>query len=120
MLLIEKSKSAPSVKYNNETNVLHIEGRSVLKNLNDNLFEVVYNFLDKYKEEGLTGLTLEFYLEYFNTSSHPSLVKLFKLTSAIKDSSIVWLYHQTDLEMMEIGSELSSFSDKPITVKQII
>ena len=119
MLAIEATKSNPKVTYNEGNNTLSIVGRSVLKNMDDEFYNPIFDFLKRMKLENNEGLKVEFLLDYFNTSSHPSLINIFKLTSEIEKSEIVWLYEMNDLEMMEIGNELSRYSPNPINVKQM-
>ena len=119
MLDIQETKSSPKILFDSESKKLMIHGRSVLKNMDDDIYRPVFDFLDDCKQKGEKGITTEFFLDYFNTSSHPSLIEIFKKTADITDSNIVWLFEQNDLEMMEIGSELSRYSPKPIEVKQI-
>lgn len=107
---IASSKSNPKIFFDKDKNKVTIHGRSVLKNMDDTFFYPLFSFLKKYKEESNGGLTLEFYLDYFNTSSHPSLIKTFELVGEINEGKIIWLYDPNDMEMMEIGQELQVYS----------
>ena len=116
-LYIEGSKSNPKVDFDLSTNKLKIHGRSVLKNMDDGFFRPVFSFLEKYISSNEKGLSVEFYIDYFNTSSHPSFIKIFELAGSINDSKLIWLYDQNDLEMMEIGQELQAFSPIKFDIK---
>jgi len=107
---VKGSKSNPNISYNDTNKSILISGRSVLKNMDDPFYRPLYRFLENYASNNLTGLSVELFLDYFNTSSHPSLIKIFELTSQISEAKIIWLYEQNDLEMMEIGQELQAYS----------
>lgn len=117
-LNIEKNKSTPEIVYDHTLNKLTIRGRSVLKNMDDDFYAPVYQLL-KEAVNNNEGIIVEFSLDYFNTSSHPSLIKIFELTSKVENSILIWWYESNDLEMMEIGSELQRYSPMPIQVKLI-
>ena len=117
-LKIEKTKSNPEVIYSEENNKLSIVGRSVLKNMDDYFYHPIFNFIEEYKKQGKEGLILELFLDYFNTSSHPSLIKIFKGVSEIPSSEIRWLYEESDIEMMEIGHELQKYSPQGFIIKK--
>lgn len=109
-LNIEGSKSNPRVFYNEIDNKLMIHGRSVLKNMDDKFYAPIIDFIINFSNSEKEGLIVEFLLDYFNTSSHPSLIEIFKKTNLVKGARILWLYEQNDMEMMEIGQELQMYS----------
>jgi len=114
---IAGSKSNPKIHFSKEENRVVIYGRSVLKNMDDTFFYPLFSFLKRYKEANEKGLTVEFYLDYFNTSSHPSLIKIFELSGEIEDVKVSWLYDPNDMEMMEIGQELQIYSPVKFDIK---
>ena len=116
---IAGSKSSPKIHFNKEENRVVIHGRSVLKNMDDPFFYPLFSFLKKYKVANEKGLTVEFYLDYFNTSTHPSLIKIFELSGEIEDVKVIWLYDPNDMEMMEIGQELQVYSPVKFDIKLV-
>lgn len=117
-LNIEGSKSNPKILFNSAENKLTIHGRSVLRNMDDNFYYPVYEFIDNFSAS-LKGLIVEIYLDYFNTSSHPSLIKIFQSLDKIEEVEIIWLYDQNDIEMMEIGQELQIYSPIKFVLKVV-
>lgn len=111
---ITGTKKNPDVEFDASTRTLSIVGRSVLNNMDDNFYGPVIDFLAEYAKTGEDNLIVEFQLDYFNTSSHPSIIQIFRKTAEIhasgRSSEIHWKYAFDDEEMKEIGEELQKFS----------
>lgn len=119
-IAIAGTKNNPSINFNESENKISIEGRSVLQNMDDRFYGALIQFLKEYSSQKKRGLVVEIFLDYFNTSSHPSLIQIFKETAEIEDSQIHWLYEENDIEMMEIGHELQKYSSITFNIRQFI
>lgn len=110
---IEGTKKSPEIIFNSLTNVISINGRSIMSNLNDDFYSPVLDIIEKLIESKISDFTLEFKLDYFNTSSHLSIIKIFKKVDKIysqgTNTKIIWSYAADDLEMKEIGEEIQKF-----------
>lgn len=118
-LNIEGTKTNPEIFFDKIGNKVIIEGRSVLKNMDDEFFHPLYSFLDNYSNSGYSSLTLVLNLDYFNTSTHPSLITIFRKMNSISEAKIIWLYERNDMEMMEIGQELQMYSPIKFEIRHI-
>ena len=118
---IAGTKRNPSVEFDPDTGKLSIVGRSVLNNMDDDFYRPVLRFLSEFAKTGTGKLIVEFHLDYFNTSSHPSIIQIFRKTAEIHESGrpaeIHWVYASDDEEMKEIGEELQKFSPIRFTFK---
>ena len=106
-LYLKPTDQTPEVKFNPESGVLLIEGRS----LPDNPFEFyqpIFEWANEFfnSDEVPLDLTFDFKLEYYNTASSKQLAKLFKLMEDSPSSEniiIKWFYFEDDDDMLESG-----------------
>ena len=119
-LKIEGTKKSPEINYNSSENALTIHGRSILSNLEDDFYNPIFKLLSEIKSEENNVFTLEFHLDYFNTSSHMSIMKILKGVSEVgSNASVIWAYDSDDLEMKEIGEEMQRFCNIEFTYKEV-
>ena len=116
-LNIESTKKSPQIKFDNETYYLSIIGRSVMSNLDDDFYTPIFKTLKDILTVSPPSFTLEIKLDYFNTSSHLSIIKILKVAEKIDSGStntkLIWSYSSDDIEMKEIGQEMQKFCKVP-------
>lgn len=116
-LNIEGTKKSPKIKFDNNSSYLSIIGRSVMSNLDDDFYNPVFTTLKAIQEEKPPTFSLEFQLDYFNTSSHLSIIKILKeidvISSQATETKLIWAYSTDDIEMKEIGQEMQKFCSVP-------
>jgi len=108
-LVINETKSSPSVRFDAGTGVLEIKGKSYPANAAQ-FFDPLFRWVEEFLRQFTTG-TIEVNLEmtYLNSSSSKAFLNLFDMLdrSASKGQDIVinWLYHQENDTMLECGEE---------------
>ena len=120
---IEGTKKSPEIIFDSLSNFISINGRSVMSNLDDDFYNPVFKTIEKLTSENVKNFTLEFKLDYFNTSSHLSIIKIFKSIDDIysrgANTKVIWAYSSDDIEMKEIGEEIQKFCKVKFTYQAI-
>ena len=120
---IERTKKSPEIIFDSSTNFISINGRSVMRNMEDNFFHPVFKVIEELTAEKTQNFTLAFNLDYFNTSSHLSIIKLFRsidnMYSNGIDTTVIWSYYADDVEMKEIGEEIQKLCKVKFTYQEI-
>jgi len=110
---IESTKKSPKVIFCESEKLMRIHGRSMMSNLDDDFYNPIFDILSALKVKKAPHFTIEFRLEYFNTSSHLSIIKILKKVDELKsvgtEPKIKWVYETDDVEMREIGEEIQRF-----------
>lgn len=120
---IKATRVTPSVYFNTKKSILDIRGKSSPENplkFYNHLIESV----SEYGQEKNNSLTVNFALEYFNTSSSKCIYLLFKKVNELridqgKDIMINWYYEEGDEDMQEAGEDLSFFFNFEINYQEI-
>jgi hypothetical protein len=108
-LVINATKSSPSVHFDAGTGVLEIKGKSYPANAAQ-FFDPVFQWIEEYLGQTIAG-TIEVNLEmtYLNSSSSKAFLNLFDMLDcwAGKGQSVVinWHYHEENDTMLECGEE---------------
>ena len=111
MLTIIETEKTPSVRFNKQTSVLDISGKS----LTENAFEFYKPLLEKIKEyinAPCEQTTVNIKFEYFNTSSSKSMMDLILAFEPLQKQgklTINWFCESDDDEMFEVAED---FKDK--------
>ena len=117
-IFIEHSFHTPEVYYDNEEHKLHIIGKSYPEDASK-FYEPVVTWLEGNISEIKDKFSVEFKLDYFNTSSSKFILRIFLILEEYKKThpevamSITWKYHPYDEEMMESGQEYQQFVTIP-------
>lgn len=108
-LHIDATKVSPEVTLNKEENIFRIAGRSLVEDPGK-FYMPIYNWLEAYTKDPNDSTTLEFDLEYFNSSSARQVMKLIMVLEDIseKDVTIKWLYEDGDDMSRERGEEIAA------------
>lgn len=116
-LIIKKTEDTPAVILNPEKNIFQIVGTSWPENAK-NFYAPILEWFEKYFEEGANPVTtVDFMLEYFNTSSSKQIARLLNL---LKEKSqyykiiIRWHYNKDDLDINKEGARFAQIVGIPI------
>ena len=110
----EGNEEYPSINLDKQENVFFIKGRSIPHN-SEKIYGPVINWFEEYLTQPNESTTLEFELDYFNTSTQKYLADLFKLINNKRDKSkhfvVIWKYGADDDDMKMIGEQFQYFVD---------
>ncbi len=116
-LIIEGSNKTPFVKFDAETGILEMRGRSIPENAIE-FYKPLVEWLDKYSKIAKDRTEVNIQLEYFNTSSSKCILDIFKKLEEInkkegKEVIINWYYEEDDEDMLEAGEDYQSILKIP-------
>ena len=106
-LEIKTTLKTPKVLVNFEEGTILLAGISIPEDPHA-FYSPVNEEIEKYMEEPLAKTTLEFKLEYFNTSSTlviRNLIRDLSQSSSKTELFIKWYYEEYDEDMKEAGDE---------------
>lgn len=131
ILNIQGTSNTPSIHLNHTINKLQFSGESRPDNIKD-FFAPVYKWLNDYKNvvfyfasqsQSAINITIEFKMEYFNSSSvrvfNEILTELKKFVNESNDKVnliINWHYESDDLDNKEAGEEFADLIKMPINI----
>jgi hypothetical protein len=111
---IEGTPKTPTIKFNPESGVLEIKGRSIPENSID-FYKPLIDWIDQYALQPKDETSVHVQLEYFNTSSSKCILDVFKKLEAIKKSGknivVKWHYEEDDEDMLEAGEDYDAIID---------
>lgn len=110
---IKATRVTPSVYFNTGKGILDIRGLSSPENPLK-FYNHLIDSVDAYGKEAYESLTVNFALEYFNTSSSKCIYLLFKKVNELrlergKEVVVNWYYEEEDEDMLEAGEDLCFF-----------
>lgn len=108
----------PEVRFDPDGKLLAIKGRSLPEDA-WTFYKPVIEWAREITLNGKGTLTIELFLEYFNSSSGRYLLELLAtFEKKGKDRiNVVWMYENEDELMAEKGEEFSGLVDLPFTFK---
>ena len=106
-LHIKSTNTTPEINYNAETGILELSGKSLPTNSID-FYEPVFNWANTFfnSADVPSNFTLEFKIDYYNTSSSKQIAKFFRIIETSLASEIVtinWFYDEEDIDMLDSG-----------------
>lgn len=120
---IEGTPKTPLVKFNEETGVIEIKGRSIPENSIE-FYKPLVDWLDEYAKDPLKLTRVDVHLEYFNTSSSKCILDVFKKLEVIHKAKnevlINWYYEEDDEDMLEAGEDYESIIRVPFKMIEIV
>ena len=108
MKKIEATAKTPEIIINEKDFEINISGVIIPENLRDYFVVFEKEIFDIYDKNG--KITLNFYLNYFNTIAAKHLYELFKKLRDKKGVSIKWFYNAEDEDIYESGIELQELA----------
>ncbi len=108
-IIIEKTDNTPEIIFDNENNVFHIKGSSIIENAHE-FYSPIINWIKNYILNPNTKTNLFLDLYYLNSSSTLQIMKIFFLLEELKNKGyevkVVWLHEIVDELSKERGEEL--------------
>ncbi len=117
ILEIKGTNKTPYIKFDPNTGVLEMKGRSIPENAVE-FYKPLVDWLDKYAQDPKEHTVVNVQLEYFNTSSSKCILDVFKKLEDInkqegKEVVINWYYEEDDEDMLEAGEDYQSILKIP-------
>jgi len=120
---LEGSPKTPSIKFDPESGIMEIRGRSIPENSIE-FYKPLVDWLDDYAKTPLKKTQVNIHLEYFNTSSSKCILDVFKklenIHKAKHDVVINWYYEEDDEDMLEAGEDYESIIRIPFKMVEIV
>lgn len=121
ILLIEETEETPLIKLNSESGLMEVSGRSLPENASS-FFEPVHKWISNYINKPASVTTMNFKLEYFNSSSAKQILQIILLLEQLYLKSfnvkICWFYSQSDELIESRGKELKNLVNIPFELAQ--
>jgi len=121
-LIIDQTTNSPGVILDPENSKFEISGESRPPDVG-NFYGEILRWMDDYSQhlvrsyESKDPVVFNFDLEYFNSSSAKYILDFCKQIAAIpskgKNTAIRWHYEADDMDMLEVGKELSRMAKFP-------
>ena len=121
-LIIDKTDSTPQVILDPDENIYQISGHSRPADVLE-FYDQIILWLDEFtiflkNSSGFNSpIVFSFNLDYFNSSSSKLIVDICKILAAIKSKghnlTIKWHYEEEDVDMLEVGKEISKIVNCP-------
>jgi hypothetical protein len=115
-LLIEGTVQTPIVKFDGVHGFFEIKGKSNPENAVE-FYRPILVWLDEYIKAPAAFTTVNFKLEYFNTSSSKSILHILEkfetIYEAKKEVIINWYYEKGDIDMLEAATDYESLIHAP-------
>jgi hypothetical protein len=121
-LIIDPSNTTPTVRFDANTGVMQLSGRSTPENSVE-FYKRLLDWLDEYAQKPCSKTELNIKLEYFNTSSSKCLLDIFKsfnnLHKSGNDVLVKWYYEEEDEDMQEAGEDYSDLLNVPFEIIEV-
>lgn len=115
-LNIVPSRTTPKVDFNKESSTLDITGQSYPENAFQ-FFSPITQWLQDFVETKPDELTVNFKLDYFNTSSSKCLLDILEILENYHQSNgkvkVYWHYEQDDEDMEDSGHDFGADLELP-------
>lgn len=118
---IEGTPKTPSVKFNAETGVLEIAGRSIPENAVE-FYKPLVDWIENYGSAAQSKTEVNIRLEYFNTSSSKCILDVFKKLESVNgktEITINWYFEEDDEDMLEAGEDYEAIINIPFKMVEI-
>jgi hypothetical protein len=119
-IAIEGTPKTPTVKFNRETGVLEIRGRSIPENSIE-FYKPLIDWIDFYSKGPNGETTVNIKLEYFNTSSSKCILDVFKKLESVSGTNMTinWYYEEDDEDMLEAGEDYQAIINIPFKMIEV-
>jgi hypothetical protein len=120
MFRMSGTHQRPTVVIDIEKGFFEISGSSIPENPLD-IFNPIFDHVNRYLESPQPVTELNFRLDYFNTSTSKLMLDMIHKMEALKDKeeytvNINWYYRDGDDDMMEIGEDFANLCKLPIEI----
>lgn len=121
-LHLEGSAKTPSVKFDGNSGVLELKGRSIPENSVE-FYKPLNDWIDTYGQAPSNNTTVDIKLEYFNTSSSKCILDMFKKLESINgkgtDVAVNWYFEEDDEDMEEAGEDYQAIIGLPFKMIEV-
>lgn len=121
IFIIEETEETPLIKFNAETGLLEISGRSLPENASS-FFEPVHKWISNYISNPAIETIMQLKLEYFNSSSAKQIMQIILLLEQLylksNNVKIYWFFSQSDELIESRGRELKNLVNIPFELTQ--
>jgi hypothetical protein len=121
-IIIEGSPKTPTIRFDANTGLIEIKGRSIPENSIE-FYKPMVDWLEQYSANPAPRTVVNIHLEYFNTSSSKCILDVFKKLEAIhkakNDVIVNWYYEEDDEDMLEAGEDYESIIRIPFKMVEI-
>jgi len=122
-LLIEEREDSPSILFDKTIGFIEIKGKSLPEDaivFYSSLEEAVKQYVNNPKQK----TTLNFKLEYLNSSSAKKILEIITLLEPLPQKGFLvdinWYYKDEDEDMLEEGQEFARMTDLPVNFEKEI
>ncbi len=116
---IEGTAKTPTVIFEQDNGLLEIKGRSIPENSTE-FFKPLMDALKSFSSNSSNTITVNFKLEYFNTSSSKCILDILKILESIKKAgktvTLNWYYEEDDEDMLESGENYQEIVNIPFNM----
>lgn len=121
-LIIKGDFKHPTVKFGKVKGIMELSGNSIPDKLSET-YDPIFEWLNNYVEKPCEKTIFNFKLEYYNSTSQPYILEIFKILKKLYNSGkhieINWHYQQDDEDVQEDGIRYREIIDIPINIKEI-
>jgi hypothetical protein len=121
-LIIDESPSTPKVVLDPDNRILQISGESRPPDVRE-LYDQILSWMDDFSTHLLTSddkkdpVIFNFNVDYFNSSSGKYILDICKVIARLRSQKINinvhWHFEQDDIDMLEVGKEMSKIVKFP-------
>jgi hypothetical protein len=119
-LSIEGTAKTPTIIFDSQKGLLEIKGRSIPENSTE-FYKPLFDTLKSNSGNLSTPITVNFQLEYFNTSSSKCILDILKTVASMKKAggqvTINWYYDEDDEDMLESGENYQEIINIPFNMQ---
>jgi hypothetical protein len=102
-LYIKGEGFIPEIQFDAQKGELNISGKSFHENT-DEFYEPLYKWVKEYVNDTYQPTTLNFKMNYFNTTSSKAILQLLRYFEDYKaEVQVNWFYQEDDDDMLEDG-----------------
>ena len=115
-LKIEKTKYTLDIDFDVKTGILKMSGSSYPENAID-FYKPIIEWIESFIKNEKKPMTLNFRLNYLNTSSTKCILDVFELLEEYNEKNDVvvnWYYEEDDEDILETGEEMGEDMEIPM------
>ncbi len=122
-LILAKTDLTPSVQFDIESNVYEIKGQCMPEDAFDFFNQLMIWFKNHCSDENMKPMTLNLFMDYYNSASSKMLLNLFndisKFQQQGKSIKIVWNCYEDDVDLVDAIEEYKEITAIEIETKFI-
>lgn len=122
-LFIEEREDSPSILFDKTIGLIEIKGKSLPEDAIV-FYQKLHESVKQYVNSPLQKTTVNFKLEYLNSSSAKKILEIITLLEPLPHKGYVvnlnWYYKEEDDDMLEEGEEFSRMTDLHVNIEKII